>query len=85
MHRVEMLEQLLAQASASGYVVRQEWLGGRGGGTCVISGKKHLFVDLALNVTEQLAQVSDALRGEQAQTATSTRAAIGSASGRQAA
>ena len=63
MHRVEMLEQLLAQASARGFVVRQEWLGGRGGGACEIAGKKHLFVDLALNVTEQLAQVAEALRG----------------------
>lgn len=69
MHRVEKLEQLLAQASARGYVVRQEWLGGRGGGACEIAGKKHLFVDLALNVTEQLAQVSEALRGELADTA----------------
>jgi hypothetical protein len=69
MHRVEKLEQLLAQASARGYVVRQAWLGGRGGGACEIAGKKHLFVDLALNVTEQLAQVSEALRGELVDTA----------------
>jgi hypothetical protein len=69
MHRVERLEQLLAQAAARGFVVRQEWLGGRGGGACEIAGQKHLFVDLALNVTEQLAQVAEALRGEPAESA----------------
>ena len=61
MHRVERLEQLLAEAAQRGYVVRQEWLGGRGGGACEIAGRKHLFVDLALSTAEQLAQISEAL------------------------
>ncbi len=66
MHRVEMLERLLADAAAGGYVVRQEWLGGRGGGICEMGGKKYLFVDLALSVVEQLGQISEALRSEAA-------------------
>jgi hypothetical protein len=61
MHRVEMLEQLLAQAASRGLVIRQEWLGGRGGGLCEMRGQSYLFVDLALSVAEQLAQVAEAL------------------------
>ncbi len=61
MHRVERLERLLAQAVQRGYVVRQEWLGGRGGGTCEIAGRRHLFVDLALSTAEQLGQIAEAL------------------------
>lgn len=61
MHRVEMLEQLLARAANRGLVIRQEWLGGRGGGLCELRGQNYLFVDLALSVAEQLAQVAEAL------------------------
>jgi hypothetical protein len=61
MHRVERLERLLGEAVQRGYIVRQEWLGGRGGGTCEIAGRKHLFVDLALSTGEQLAQIAEAL------------------------
>ena len=61
MHRVEKVECLLAQAAKEGYVVRQEWLGGRGGGACEIAGRKHLFVDLALSTADQLAQIREAL------------------------
>jgi len=61
MHRVEILEQLLARAASRGLVIRQEWLGGRGGGLCELRGQSYLFVDLALSVAEQLAQVAEAL------------------------
>lgn len=61
MHRVEKLERLLAEAAQRGFVVRHEWLGGRGGGACEIAGRKHLFVDLALSTAEQLGQVTEAL------------------------
>lgn len=64
MHRVEKLERLLAEAAKRGFVVRQEWLGGRGGGGCEIAGRKHLFIDLALSTAEQLAQVAEALTAE---------------------
>lgn len=64
MHGVEKLEHLLAQAARRGYVVRHEWLGGRGGGACEIAGKKHLFIDLALTLAEQLEQVASALRDD---------------------
>ncbi len=64
MHTVEMLEQIMALADRMGYVVRQEWLGGSGGGACEFGGRKYIFVDLALNAVEQLDQVAAVLRGD---------------------
>ncbi len=62
MHTVELLEHATAAAERLGYRVRQEWLEGCGGGACEIAGQKWIFIDLALHATEQLEQVSDALR-----------------------
>ena len=45
MHTVEMLERLLALAGQMGYVIRQEWLGGSGGGECQFGGRRYIFVD----------------------------------------
>jgi hypothetical protein len=59
---VEMLYQMLALAESMGYGIRHEWLGGQRGGICEFSGRKWLFVDLALNPVEQLEQVTEALR-----------------------
>ena len=64
MHRVEKMERLLAEAEQRGFIVRLEWLGGRGGGACEIKGRQHLFVDLALSTAEQLAQIEAALPGQ---------------------
>jgi hypothetical protein len=64
MHTVEMLERLLALASQMGYVIRQEWLGGSGGGECQFGGRRYIFVDLALSVVEQLEQVAAVLRND---------------------
>ncbi len=61
MHTVELLEQALSLAEQMGYRVRQEWMGGVGGGMCEFGGRKWLFVDLALNAVEQLEQVRMAL------------------------
>ena len=69
MHTVELLEQALDLAGRLGYKIRQEWLGGIGGGGCELAGRKILFLDLALNPAEQLDQVLDALRHEPAATA----------------
>ena len=64
MRTVELLEQAIATAKEIGYGVRHEWLGGGGGGSCEFAGKKWLFVDLALNVDEQLEQVCQVLRSD---------------------
>ncbi len=65
MHTVELLEEALALAARQGFKIRQEWLGGTGGG-CEIKGQKWIFVDLSLNPVEQLDQVLSAL-GDEAQ------------------
>lgn len=62
MHTVEMLEGLKQVAEAAGYTVRQEWLGGAGGGACEFAGRKWIFVDLSLSMIEQLDQIASALR-----------------------
>ena len=66
MHTVEMLERLKELAENAGYTVRQEWLGGAGGGACEFAGRKWIFVDLSLSVVEQLDQVAGALRDDPA-------------------
>jgi hypothetical protein len=64
MHTVELLDQALETARRLGYGVRQEWLGGVGGGRCQFAGRNWIFVDLALNVVEQLDQVISALKAD---------------------
>lgn len=66
MHTVELLGEAIAVAERLGYRVRQEWLGGNGGGGCELKGRKWLFLDLALGPTDQLDQVLDTLRREPA-------------------
>lgn len=64
MHTVDALEQAIEFAERLGYRIRQEWLGGTGGGACEFSGQKWIFIDLALSVVEQLEQVITALRDD---------------------
>ena len=64
MHTVELLEEAVAVAEQAGYEVREEWLGGAGGGRCEIRGRKCLFLDLAVGPLDQLEVVRDALRRE---------------------
>lgn len=58
---VELLEAALQLSQRLGYTIRHEFLGGSGGGGCELRGRKYLFVDLALHVSEQLEQVCQAL------------------------
>ena len=62
MHTVELLEAALDLAVRAGYQVRQEWLGGSGGGGCKLKGRKLLFLDLALGPIDQLEAVLESLR-----------------------
>ena len=64
MHTVGMLEQALTLIKATGYLVRQEWLGGSGGGGCQLRGRKVFFLDLALTPAEQLDQVLETLHSD---------------------
>lgn len=62
MHTVDLLNEALRAATGLGYQVRQEWLGGHGGGGCEIKGRRWLYLDLALSPGDQLEQVLETLR-----------------------
>jgi hypothetical protein len=64
MHTVELLQEALEAARGLGYEVRQDWLGGDGGGHCLVRGRRLLLLDVAQTPEEQLEVVADALRGE---------------------
>jgi len=64
MHTVELLDEAVDAARRLGYEVRQDWLGGDGGGHCLVRGRKWLLLDLAQSANEQLDVVGEALRGE---------------------
>jgi hypothetical protein len=66
MHTVELFEQLVRISERLGYLVRHEYLGGVGGGQCEVSGKKCIFIDLALTAAEQLDQIVEALQEDPA-------------------
>ena len=61
MHSVELLREAIDLAKQLGYALRQDWLGGSGGGACEIRGRKVLFLDVASGPADQLDQVLDAL------------------------
>jgi hypothetical protein len=64
MHTVELLNEALEAARRLGYDVRQDWLGGDGGGHCLVRGRRMLLLDVAQSPNEQLDVVADALRSE---------------------
>jgi hypothetical protein len=64
MHTVELLQEALEAARGLGYDVRQDWLGGDGGGHCLLRGRRMLLLDVAQSPDEQLDVVADALRGD---------------------
>ena len=64
MHTVDLLAEALDVANRLGYHVRQEWLGGNGGGACELKGRRILFLDLAMGPADQLDQVLGILRHE---------------------
>jgi hypothetical protein len=64
MHTVELLQEAVDAARRLGYEVRQDWLGGDGGGHCLLRGRKWLLLDIAQSADEQLDVVADALRCE---------------------
>ncbi len=64
MHTVELLNEAVDTVRRLGYEVRQDWLGGNGGGHCLVRGRKWLLLDVAQSVDEQLSVVTEALREE---------------------
>ena len=66
MHTIELLEQAIQLAERLGYGVRQEWLGGCGGGACEVAGRRWMFIDASLNAVDQLEQLAAALAADPA-------------------
>jgi hypothetical protein len=66
MHTVELLDQALGVAKQAGYKIRQEWLGESRGGACVVKGQKWLFLDPTQSPRDQLEEVLEALRDDEA-------------------
>jgi hypothetical protein len=64
MHTVELLQEALEAARRLGFEVRQDWLGGNGGGHCLVRGRKLILLDLAQTADERLSVLAEALRGE---------------------
>ncbi len=63
MESQEILTSLLELAEQVELEVRQEALGGEGGGLCVLRGKNILFVDTMADPAEQIATTAEALAG----------------------
>ena len=61
LNTVEILHQATEMARIMGSQIREEWLGGTGGGGCEFGGKKWIFLDVADNPLEQLESVADVL------------------------
>jgi hypothetical protein len=64
MHTAELLKEAVEAARKLGFDVRQDWLGGNGGGHCLVRGRKLILLDIAQSTEEQLTVVIEALRGE---------------------
>jgi hypothetical protein len=64
MDSVELLEEAIRAARQVGYEIREDWLGGSGGGACVVRGRKMLFLDLSLGPRQRLDQVLAGLRSD---------------------
>jgi hypothetical protein len=64
MHSAALLAEALEAARKLGYVVREEYLDGAGGGHCLFGGKKWLLLDVTQSTDEQLTDAVDALRAE---------------------
>ena len=56
-HTVELYEVAKSFSESIGYQVREENLGGIGGGSCLVAGKKCLFIDVTLSSVDQLDQI----------------------------
>lgn len=66
MATMDVLQEALAIAQRVGYSIREEYLGGAGGGACEFGGRKWLFLDLAATADEQLENVTAVLREDPA-------------------
>lgn len=62
MGTVELYASVKRFAEELGYQVREENLGGVGGGACEVAGRKCLFVDIAFSSAQQLDEMIESLQ-----------------------
>ena len=60
MNEQRVLDELLALLEANGVVIRNEPLGGSGGGLCTIKGQRIFLVDTQATTTEMAALCAEA-------------------------
>jgi hypothetical protein len=61
MNKQRILEELLALLEANGVTVRNEPLGGSGGGLCTVKGRSIFFVDTQASSAESAAVCAEAV------------------------
>ena len=61
MNEQRILEELLALLEANGVTIRNEPLGGSGGGLCTVKGQKFFFVDTQASSAEMTAICAEAV------------------------
>ena len=61
MNKQRILEELLALLEANGVTIRNEPLGGSGGGLCTVKGQSIFFVDTQASSTESAAVCAEAV------------------------
>jgi len=61
MNEQRILEELLALLEANGVVIRNEPLGGSGGGLCTLKGQQFLFVDTQAASSDAAAVCAEAV------------------------
>ncbi|NIL97839.1 MAG: hypothetical protein GTO53_08915 [Planctomycetales bacterium] len=64
MQTITVLEEALSAIRQLSYEIREECVGGNGGGVCVLRGRKIFFMDPSLDVADQLEMACDALRAD---------------------
>ncbi|NIP84283.1 MAG: hypothetical protein GTO03_01450 [Planctomycetales bacterium] len=64
MQTVTLLDEALAVIRRLGYEIREECVGGNGGGACVLRERKLFFMDPSLELEDQLEMACDALRAD---------------------
>jgi hypothetical protein len=64
MQTVTILDEALSAIRRLGYEIREECVGGNGGGVCVLRGRKIFFMDPSLEVADQLDMACEALRAD---------------------
>lgn len=65
MGNIEIIREATAVLKSAGYLIRQDWFGGEGGGRCKVRGQNQIFLDLAQAPQDQLEVLLAAIREDE--------------------